>query len=194
MMSIKAFVLLSLSSATFLACASSRSVVPDKDPWASYQGTYATSLQSGDTHVATPPDVPDDERVAKSAPKTKVDPSAPEPSTALIQDASISSIGVTALGEASARSLGLAVVATDLVVGSKYELVEVQLKGATVQILRAAQAPNAAGPELAAPHDREGELSPTEAGWYDADADVLVVVNSAKRATSDKLLAALFHH
>lgn len=192
-MSIKAFVLLSLASMAPLACAAQKSVGPDGDPWANYQGTYAAPVRSGEAHASVPVEAPDEERADKPASsKAKLAASTLATSKVTIQDTSITSIGVEALGDATARSLGVPIVATDVVVGPKYELVEVQLKGATVQILRAATTPDAGGPELSPPRARAAELSPTEASWYDADADALVVVNSPKKASSEKLLTTLF--
>ena len=196
----------SISSLGLLACAGANQR-DAADPWAGYQGTHAATPRAtgarGTTETTNEDAELAQEPVAKSKAKTTgAEEPIPSPapasksksSKATIQDASISSIDVDALGEAAAGSLAATVVSTDTVVGPRYELVEVQLQGATVQIIRAATTPDAKGPEISAPKARQSELSKTEAAWYDAEADVLVVVNTAKKASSRKLLTAIVKH
>ena len=191
-----------VASVSLVACAGPNSSGPERDPWAGYQGTYAGSARASvapslasesaaSSEVVEPADADEPRAKPGSRSKAKVGVRAPASSKATIKEESISSIGVEALGNATAGLLGASVVSKDLVIGSRYELVEVQLKGATVQILRAATTPDADGPELDAPKARHNALSPTEEAWYDADGDVLVVVNSANKATSQKVLTTI---
>ena len=70
-------------------------------------------------------------------------------------------------------------------------MVQIVLKDASVQIVRPAVSPDQAGPKLRSPKVRNDSLSSTESGWYDADADVLVLVQSTKAAKSKKALGAI---
>lgn len=194
--------LVSISSLGLIACAGLSANTPEKDPWAGYEGTHATVGRTSLTSASMPApasasapaqlEAPVD-AVPVAMPTTKAKTAAAI-SKATIRDESISSIDVDTLGEVTSGSLGGKVVSSEVVVGAKYELVEVQLKGATVQIIRAATKPDTSGPDLSAPKARHLELSKTEAAWYDADADVLVIVNSSKKTTSRKLLAVILEH
>jgi hypothetical protein len=60
-----------------------------------------------------------------------------------------------------------------------------------VQVTRPAEHPVNDGPTISSPKAHNGELSKAESGWYDEDADVLVVVTAAKKAGSQKALGTL---
>ena len=114
-----------------------------------------------------------------------------KPSKAKIRGESVSSVGVDALAGASKSALKSKVVSSNVVVGSDYEMVQVVLKGASVQIVRPASAPDQAGPKVRSPKARNDSLAATESGWYDADADVLVLVRASKAVKSKKALSSL---
>jgi hypothetical protein len=82
-------------------------------------------------------------------------------------------------------------VSTNVIVGPEYEMVQVVLKNASVQIVRPASSPDSSGPKLRAPRERKGALSSSESAWLDEDADVLVLVQAPKGATSKKALKAI---
>jgi hypothetical protein len=109
-------------------------------------------------------------------------------SKAKIRGESVSSIGPDALAASSAKALKSKVVSTNLIVGPDYEMVQVVLKNGSVQIVRPASTPDQSGPKLRAPKLRKSSLSSSEAGYLDEEADVLVLVQAPKGATSKKAL------
>ena len=86
------------------------------------------------------------------------------------------------------------VVSTKYLVGPKYEEMQVQLKGATVQVIRPSANPASDGPAISSPKARNSEISKTESGWYDEEADVLVVVTAAKKPAAQKALGTILKH
>jgi len=113
------------------------------------------------------------------------------PSKAKIKGESVSSVGADAVAGASKKALKSKVVSSNVITGPDYEMVQIVLKDASVQIVRPATTPDSSGPKLRSPKVRNDSLSSTESGYYDADADVLVLVQSAKAAKSKKALAAI---
>jgi hypothetical protein len=69
--------------------------------------------------------------------------------------------------------------------------VQVQLKGATVHIIRPNPGSETGNGSVDAPKARQSSLSKAEAGYYDEDADVLVVVEAGKKANAEKALASI---
>ncbi|MBN9167751.1 MAG: hypothetical protein BGO98_25460 [Myxococcales bacterium 68-20] len=112
-------------------------------------------------------------------------------SQAMVNGKSVSSISVEALTEASTNALKSALVSNGIITGPKYELVQVELKTATVQIIRPAQKPAPSGLAVPSPKAKYAELEPNDAGWYDEEADVLVIVNGAKKPAAQKALSAI---
>jgi hypothetical protein len=113
------------------------------------------------------------------------------PSKAKIKGESVSSVGADAVAGASKKALKSKVVSSNVITGPDYEMVQIVLKDASVQIVRPATTPDSSGPKLRSPKVRNDSLSSTESGYYDADADVLVLVQSSKAAKSKKALAAI---
>jgi hypothetical protein len=186
-----------------VACGGSKNEAkgPEANPWADYKGTYATV---GTPHEAkAKPEKTDKnadkadkaEANAKEAkPEAKADEPAAapkKPSKGTIKGESVSSIGLDAFTDASKGALKSKVVSTKYVVGPQYEEMQVQLKGATVQVIRPAANPAADGPAVASPKERSGGVSKTESSWYDADADVVVVVTSKQKPVSAKALGSI---
>ena len=69
-----------------------------------------------------------------------------------------------------------------------------QLKGATVQVIRPAEKPSPNGPAIASPKAKSGQLTKNDASWYDEEADVLVFVSAGKKAAAQKALGAIVKH
>lgn len=188
---------LSLFAFVCSACgAKQEAKAPESDPWSGYQGTYAEAGPGKGEAKAKPEKAT---KTAEAAPskqeKAKEDAAAAAPtkkvSKSMIKGESISSIGAGDLAAAAAGNLKTKVVSSDVTVGPQYELVSVQLKGQTIQIVRPAANPDPSGMALPGPKERNGELSKTESGFYDADADVLVIVNSAQKKVSKSSLGLL---
>ena len=186
--------LLSMFALATSACgAKQEAKAPESDPWAGFQGTYADAAPQKSGKA--------EKKVADAAPAPKADKAKEEPAAAaapakktskmMIKGESISSIGSDALAAAAGSNLKSKVVSSDVTVGPQYELVSVQLKGQSIQIVRPAASPDPSGMALPGPKERNGELSKTESGMYDADADVLVIVNSAQKKVSKTSLGQL---
>jgi len=198
-MRIRSNVVALLSSLVLFACggaASQDAKGPEGDPWADYKGTFATKgeprtkssekSESAKSEAKAKADTNDDKvEEASAAPVAK------KASKGMIRGESISSIGADALADASKSASKSKVVSSKVVVGSQYEQVNVQLKGVAVQITRPAANPDPNGPSVSSPKARNNELSKTESGWYDEDADVLVVVGAGKKAGSQKMLGTI---
>ncbi len=112
-------------------------------------------------------------------------------SKAKIKGESVSSVGADAVAGASKKALKSKVVSSNVITGPDYEMVQIVLKDASVQIVRPATTPDSSGPKLRSPKVRNDSLTSTDSAFYDADADVLVLVQSSKAAKSKKALAAL---
>ena len=152
---------------------------PTPYDWSDYKGTFAQGPE--DRTVAEAPK-------AKPKSEEKGDASTGASSTKVskgtIQGESVSSVSVDAVTNASKTMLKSKVVSSDVIVGAEYEQVQVVMKGVAVQIIRPAANPDKAGPKVRSPKARNGGLLKTESGWYDADANVLVLVRATKKASS----------
>jgi len=164
------------------------------DPWKDFKGTYATSAAPS---VGKAEKSESKKAHAEAKAKAEAEPAeaAPAPakktSKTLIKGESLSSLGVDTLADVSKGALKTKVVSSKVTVGAQYEQVQVTLKGATVQIIRPAASPDASGPAIGSPKAKNDGLSKTEAGWYDEEADVLLVVNAPKKAGAQKALGAI---
>lgn len=153
--------------------------------WSDYKGTFAQSTTpGGSTPAATPSAAPAPAKVEPAAASAKA-------SKGTIRGESVSSVSVDAVAGASTLALKTKVVSSNVVVGQEYEQLQVVLSGMAVQIIRPAAVPDKTGPKVRSPKARNGGLLKTESGWYDADADVLVLVRAEKKARSQKALLAL---
>jgi hypothetical protein len=186
----------------------------ERDPWSDFKGTYSTpgAPREKEAKADAPAkkdakakaDQPKEETPAAAAedgseglPPAPINNAAKEPekkkaSKGAIKGESVSSISVDALTDASKSSMPKAkFVSNGVVTGDKYEMVSVQLKGASIQIIRPAEKPAPTGPAIASPKAKSGELAKSDASYYDADADVLVVVSAGKKAAAQKTLNSL---
>jgi hypothetical protein len=198
-MEARSLVLVLVSSLGLFACGGKAAVGEPQsaaDPWSGYKGTYATAAEPrvGKAESATTSKKAADPK-AKSLPEGEQDAEEAAPAKAAsktsIGGASLSSIGADALADVSKTALKGKVVSSKVTVGSQYEQVQVQLKGVTVQIIRPAAKADASGPAVASPKTRNAGLSKAEAGWYDEEADVLLVVNAGKKPAAQKALGAI---
>ena len=147
--------------------------------WSDYKGTYAKG----------------DDRAAAEPVKPKADAAGgaglAKPSKGTIQGESVSSVTADTVAGASKTALKAKVVSSTVIVGREFEQVQVVMKGVSVQIIRPTATPDKAGPKLRSPKARSSSLLKSESGWYDADANVLVLVRTPKKASSQKALLAL---
>jgi hypothetical protein len=188
-----------LSSLSLVACAGAKGPEaqgPETNPWADYKGTYAGTAEPRAAKTAEPKsDSAKADGKAKTAEakpeKTEEATPAKKTSKGTIHGESVSSIDLDVLADASKTALKSKIVNRKYLVGSRYEQIQVTLNGMSVQVTRPAEHPVNDGPSVSSPKARQGELSKTESGWYDEEADVLVVVTAAKKAGSQKALGAL---
>jgi hypothetical protein len=186
-----------LSSLGVFACGGSNEEAKSAaDPWADFKGTYSTHAEQSEKGDATKKEAKAKADSDHDSASAKGDESAAKKaSKGTIKGESLSTISVDALTDASKSALKAKFVSNSVVTGAQYELVQVQLKGATVQITRPAEKPSPNGPAIASPKAKNGELSKNEAAWYDEEADLLVVVNAAgKKAAAQKALGAIVKH
>jgi hypothetical protein len=174
------------------------------NPWADYKGTYATTANP------KPSDTSEAKKDAKNEKKAKADKGEPKvektekavatgtdekkpASKGTINGESVSSIGVDTLATVSKSTLKAKGATTSFVLGKSHEQLKVSLKsGVTVEIIRPAAYPDPDGTiSIPQPKERNGQLSKGETSWYDADADVIVVVNAAKKPAAQKALNQL---
>lgn len=187
-----------LSFSTIIACGGASAASKDADPWSDFSGKYAGTAEpraNASEKTAAKESARKDAKDAKSKPEAKehAEEAAPEKksSKATIHGTSISMIDDGALGEASKGALKTKLVGTTVATGAQYERVRVTLKGAVVTIIRPASTPNG-NASVDAPKAKSGSLSKAEAGYYDEEADVLVVVETGgKKASAEKALGAL---
>lgn len=179
-------------------CGASAKVQPktadDSYDWSTYQGTFAPdgpgvkAAEEPKAEKADKPEKPDkaEEASARSdaAPTKHV-------STRKIRGESVSSVTADVVAGASKSAFRAKVVSTNVVVGPEYEQLQVVLKNAAVQIVRPAATPDKEGPKIRSPKARNDDLGKTDSAWYDRDADVLVLVQAKKKATSRRVLNAL---
>ena len=166
----------------------------DANAWADFTGKYSTPAEPrGNTTTAKNADARRDAKSKTTEPKEEAAEaaSAKKASKATVHGESVSTIGDAQLAEASKSALKTKVVSTKIVNGPQYELVKVQLKGATVQIIRPNPGTETGNGAVDAPKARNASLSKAEAGYYDEEADVLVVVEAGKKAAAEKALASI---
>ena len=175
---------ISLSALAVGACDAAptkQAAAPAAYDWSDYKGTFA----KGDDRPAAEPVKPkDDAKAEATAGARKV-------SKGTIQGESVSSVSADTVAGASKTALKAKVVSSNVIVGREYEQVQVVMKGVSVQIIRPTANPDKAGPKLRSPKARSSSLLKSESGWYDADANVLVLVRAPKKASSQKALLAL---
>ena len=186
-----------LSSLGLVACGGSNQEAKNGgDPWAGFKGTYSTPAPKGGE--ASEDGAPaHKEAKAKAEPKHEAaEEAAPArvASKATINGESVSSIDVDVLTDVSKSALKAKFVSNSVMTGPEYELVQVQLKGATVQVIRPAEKPSPKGPAIASPKAKSAELSKNDASFYDEEADVLVFVSAGKKAAAQKALGAIVKH
>lgn len=126
------------------------------------------------------------------APKPAAAPDASKKISATkIAGQSVSQVTVDAVAEAMQRATRKNLVSTSVIVGAEYEQVSIVLDKLAVQIVRPASAPDRSGPKVRSPKARKSGVAQTEAAFFDPNADVLVLVQADKKATSVKALASL---
>jgi hypothetical protein len=170
----------------------------DANVWADFSGKYSATDTRGNTSAPSAKSA-DARRDAKSKTEAKEEAAAEEtpataakkPSKATVKGESLSTIGDAALADASKGALKTKVVSTKIVNGPQYEHVKVQLKGATVQIIRPNPPGETGNGAVDAPKARSASLSKIEASYYDEEADVLVIVEAGKKANAEKALASI---
>lgn len=173
--------------------------VAEKDyDWSDYKGTYADGAKAepASKTEAAPKKVAKAEKSEKADKPEKSEKadkdSEKKVSKAKIQGESVSSVSADMVAGASKTALKSKVVSTNTVVGAEYEQLNVVLnKGVAVQIIRPAAKPDGSGPKVRSPKARSEGLAETDASYYDEQADVLVLVQAAKKATSKKALKAI---
>ena len=187
-----------LSSLGLFACGGTKEEAQSAaNPWADFKGTYSAPASAEQKAERDNAASSKKDSKAKSEPKEETKEEAPAKKAAskgTVKGESVSSISVDALTDASKAALKTKFVSNSVVTGPQYEMVQVQLKGATVQIIRPAEKPSPNGPAVASPKAKNGELSKNDAGWYDEEADVLVLVNAPKKAAAQKALGSIVKH
>jgi len=173
---------------------------PEGDVWAGYKGTYASPADPNRAKTTAAKDEKQDKKAKADSKESSDEAAAPAPAAApaskksskkTIKGESVSSITSEDLATAAKAALNSKTASGSITIGSQYEQVNVTLKGATVTVIRPAANPDPSGPAVSAPKTRNGELTKAEAAVYDEDADVLVLVTSTKKATSQKALGSL---
>ena len=203
-------------SALFLAVGCAKAAKPAAAPepdydWSTYNGgkeapvadTKASGADKSDSADSKPAKSGKPAAVA-AAPEGSASADDPKPgkpdvaasgshkaSKAKIKGESVSSVSADAVAGASKKALKSKVVSSNVITGPDYEMVQIVLKDASVQIVRPATTPDSSGPKLRSPKLRNDSLTSTDSAYYDADADVLVLVQSSKAAKSKKALVAL---
>ncbi len=169
---------------------------PESDPWAGYTGKYAEP--GGASAAPKAKEAKAEKKSAEPKAEVKVEKTeeasggAKKASTATIHGESVSSVGLDSFADSAKTATKSKVVSTKYLVGPKYEQLQIQLKGATVQVIRPAANPAPDGPAFSSPKARSAEVSKADAGYYDPDADVSVVVTGAgKKAGAEKVLGTI---
>lgn len=188
-------VLVLLSVLALAACGGAATQeAKDANVWGDFSGKYSTPAEPrGSSSSAKSEHAKRDAKSKNSEAKEEAAEAAPakKSSKATIRGESLSTISDAALADASKGALKTKVVSTKIVNGPQYEHVKVQLKGATVHIIRPNPGSETGNGSVDAPKARNGSLSKAEAGYYDEDADVLVVVEAGKKANAEKALASI---
>jgi hypothetical protein len=204
-MRVPSMILVSLLAGGLIACGGAQKDAkgPETDVWSGYKGTYATPADPNAKAASKTSVAKDEKHEGKAKADTKEGgdkdeaslPPAPATkktaSKKMIKGESVSSITSEGLADAAKAALGAKSANGSITIGSQYEQVNVTVKGATVQIIRPAANPDPSGPAVSAPKTRSGELAKSEAAVYDEEADVLILVTSNKKATSQKALGSL---
>lgn len=205
-MRLRSFICALGCSLVFVACGGAqkeaKTAEDTSNPWADYKGTYATTANPKPSDTSEPKKDKGEkkakaEKADKPAEKATEKAVAGEPekkpaSKGTIKGESVSSIGVDTLADFSKSTLKAKGATTAFTLGSHYEQLKVSLKGGmTVEIIRPAAYPDADGQAVTAPKERNGQLAKGETSWYDADADVIVIVNAAKKPAAQKVLGQL---
>lgn len=183
-----------LSSLVMVACGAAQKEAkgPEADPWAGYTGKYAEPAAGKAAKADAKPKEAKAEKVEKAeAPKADDAATVKKASSATIHGESVSSVGLDTFADASKTATKSKVVSTKYLVGPKYEQLQIQMKGVAVQVIRPAANPAPDGPAMSSPKARSGEVSKTESGYYDADADVVVVVTAGGKAGAQKVLGTI---
>ena len=184
-----------LSSLVLFACGGSthkEAKGPEVDPWAGYSGKYAEPSSGKATPKA---EARADAKAKADKADSKADDTAgKKASAATIKGESVSSVGLDTFADASKTATKSKVVSTKYLVGPKYEQLQIQMKGVAVQVIRPAANPAPDGPAMSSPKARSGEVSKTESGYYDADADVVVVVTAGGKTGAQKVLGSILKH
>lgn len=162
------------------AAPTKQAAAPAAYDWSDYKGTFAKVVDG----PAAEPVIPEDAKAEGVV-------GAPKLSKGTIQGESVSLVTADTLADASKSALKAKVVSSNVIVGREYEQVQVVMKAVSVQIIRPTATPDKAGPKLRSPKARSDSLSKSEFGWYDAEANVLVLVRAPKKASSKKALLAL---
>jgi hypothetical protein len=186
-----------LSFFTLAACGGAATQeAKDANVWSDFSGKYSSPAEPRGNASTSKSEQAKRDAKAKSEAKEEVAEAAPakKASKATIHGESLSTISDAALADASKGALKTKVVSTKIVNGPQYEHVKVQLKGATVHIIRPNPGTETGNGSVDAPKARNGSLSKAEAGYYDEDADVLVVVEAGKKANAEKALASIVTH
>lgn len=197
-----AFVLCPLVLAGCGAAPKSQASAPTQYDWSDYKGTFAQGPDDRPSPAQLAPVKPREavtssESVKPSgaaAPKAEAADATTSPkrvSKGTIRGESVSSVSVDAVAGASKTVLKAKVVSSNVIVGQEYEQIQVVMKGVAVQIIRPAASPDKAGPKVRSPKVRSSGLLKTESGWYDADANVLVLVRAPKKVSSQRALLAI---
>ena len=168
------------------------------DPWSDFKGTYSASGPKDETSEDGEPA----KKEAKGKPASAHHETAEDgassrkkgPSKGTVNGESLSSVDVDVLTDVSKSALKSKFVSNSVMTGPQYELVQVQLKGATVQVIRPAEKPSPNGPAIASPKTKNDQLTKNDASWYDEEADVLVFVSAGKKAAAQKALGAIVKH
>ncbi len=197
--------IVALSLSVLAACGGAAQNTKDLDDpsvWSGYKGTYATAGKEAGR--ASPAAAEPKQKDAKAKAESEATEEATEETTeetpaampskkskATIGGESVSSIAEDTLAALAMKNLKSEMLSSSVMVGAKYERVQVELKNATISIIRPASTPNSNGPNVAEPKARQADLGKTETAFYDADADVLVVVNAPKKATAQKALGSI---
>jgi len=186
-----------LTSLGLFACGGANKNAKDEaNPWGNFTGKYSKPAPREKAAKAEAPKEEEAEATGnEQAPPTNATPPTPKKaSLATVKGESVSSVSVEALTEASTSALQSQFVSNGVMTGPQYELVQVELKTATVQIIRPAEKPSPNGLPIPSPKAKHAELEPNDAGWYDEEADVLVIVNAPKKAAAQKALGAIVKH
>lgn len=150
--------------------------------WSDYKGSFAQAEERPPVEASP---------VKSRAPTEAQADAAKKVSKGTILGESVSSVSVDSVAGASKSVLKFKVVSSSIIVGQEFEQIQVVMKGASVQIIRPAAAPDKAGPKVRSPKARSGGLLKSESGWYDAEANVLVLVRAPRKVSSQKALQAL---